>query len=426
MKTPFENYLANLKKTKEILGLSDTTVEQLSTPQNVIEEEIEITRDDGSKESLNAYRVQWNNARGPFKGGIRFHPEADMDEVKALAALMAIKCAVVDIPLGGGKGGVQVNPKELSQSEIEQVARAWAKTMAGHIGVDKDIPAPDVYTNPQVMAWMVDEYEKATGKSEPGVITGKPVELGGSLGRGTATAQGGVHVLEEMVQKKGLDRSQLKVAIQGFGNAGYNAAKILHGLGYVIVAVSDSKGGVYSPKGLDPQSIYRAKQEKGSLSGLYCDGSVCDTEKMTEDQVELMGSADVLTVDADIVIPAALDRAINAENASGIKAKIVLELANGPTTPEADEILEGNGVLVIPDVLANAGGVTVSYFEWVQNRQQFYWTEQEVQERLKPIMVNAFHSVWEMSQDKSISMRQAAFVTGAQRIVAAMQLRGRV
>jgi len=422
MPNPFENYLINLKKAGDIL---EKDISVLETPQNIIERTISIGMDDGSTKDFPVYRVQFNNARGPFKGGIRFHPEADINEVKALAALMAIKCATVNIPLGGGKGGVQCNPKELSNGEIEKISRAWVGEMADYIGPDQDIPAPDVYTNPQIMGYMLDEYEKIKGKSLPGVITGKPLELGGSLGRGAATAQGGVYVLDEYVSMKGINRRDLKVVIQGFGNAGYHVARILHGLGYKIVGLSDSKGGLYSEAGLDPHALYKTKSEKGSIRNMYCDGSVCDPQKLSQDQVKVITNEELLECECDILIPAALDNQIREDNAGNIKASIIVELANGPITPEADAILEQKDILVIPDVLANAGGVTVSYFEWVQNRMQYYWTEEEVLKKLKPIMVKNFHSVWEFRNMKNISLRQSCFVKAVERILVAMKLRGR-
>lgn len=422
--TPFQNFLTNLEQAKAALEISDDVFGRLSQPNNIIETEITITRDDGSQAAFPAYRVQYDNSRGPYKGGIRFHEDANLDEVKALAASMAVKTAVVGIPLGGGKGGVQINPKEYSKREIDQVARAWARAMAPHIGVDKDIPAPDVYTNPEIMAIMMDEYERTVGHHEPGVITGKPISLGGSQGRGTATAQGGVYVLEELRSILGKEPSQLRVAVQGYGNAGYHAARLLHNLGYTIVALADSQGGVISHRGFDPEEVYKVKQEKRSINGLYCEGGVCDEEQMLADDVTVVSSEEVLYADCDILIPAALDNQIHAENADRIKAKIILELANGPTTPEADTILEDQEIIVVPDVLANAGGVTVSYFEWVQNRQQYYWTEIEVLERLAPIMQHAFHTVWEMAQQKNISMRQAAFLVGVRKLVEAHELRG--
>lgn len=422
----FDAYKTNVETTQKLLGLSDEALKVLLEPNQVLEETISITRDSGEKESFPAYRVQFNNARGPYKGGVRFHPGADLSEVKALAAGMAIKTAVVNIPLGGGKGGVTINPKEYSPKEIEQVARAWARAMAPHIGKSKDIPAPDVYTNPQIMAYMMDEYEKTTGESHPGVITGKPLPLGGSEGRGTATAQGGVYVLEEYIRLHDKKPKDLRVAVQGFGNAGYHAARLLHQLGFTIVAISDSRGGIYSAKGLDPQLVYRAKQEKKSVENFYCDGSVCDLERMEKDQARVITNEEIITCDCDVLIPAALDTVITEENAKDVQASIVLELANGPTTPEADTILEGRGVTVIPDVLANAGGVTTSYFEWVQNVSGFYWTEDEVLGKLKPIMVKAFTDVCTLSHSKKIPLRDAAFALGVKRIIEAETLRGRV
>lgn len=408
---PFESFLKNLTAMRGVLGISDSALECLQHPYNILEKEITITRDDGSKSSYNAYRVQYNNARGPYKGGIRFHPEAHLDEVKALAAGMALKTAVVNIPLGGGKGGVQVNPKKHSALELERIARAWVQAFVDHIGVDKDIPAPDVYTNPEIMAYMLDEYENITGKSEPGMITGKPIALGGSQGRGTATAQGGVYVLEKLRKKLQKEPAELRVAVQGFGNAGFHVARILSELGYVIVAVSDSRGAVYDTNGIDPEKVFRVKQEHGSV--IESDYTTIPAEK-------------IITCDCDIFIPAALDGQIHADNADQVQASIILELANGPTIPEADTILDQKEIIVIPDILANAGGVTVSYFEWVQNRMQYYWTEKEVLEKLQPIMTDAFDEVWQFSQEKNISLRKSAYALAVQKIILAMHLRGMV
>lgn len=406
---PFEQYLEHVKASAKRLRLNQRTIEKLSTPNNVLEKKVSITNDKGEDVSFSAYRIQFNNARGPYKGGIRFHPDANMDEVKALSALMAIKCSTVNIPLGGGKGGVQCNPKELSQQELEKIARAWVQEMHEHIGVDKDIPAPDVYTSAQIMAWMLDEYETMYQKSEPGMITGKPLELGGSLGRDSATAQGGVYALLALLHAKDMGASGHRVAIQGFGNAGYHVARILYGLGFKIVAVSDSKGAIYSEKGMEPDAIYEYKQRNKSLP--------------TEGFVQ-MDNDELLTCECDILIPAALDNQITDANARDVQAKIIVELANGPTSPEADEILVGKNIIVIPDVLANAGGVTVSYFEWVQNRQQYYWTEKEVLDRLKPIMDDAFQALWEYSLSNNITLRQSAFDIAISRIIEAEQLRG--
>lgn len=401
---PFQNYIENLERVSATTNINPSIIEKLKIPNKIIETQIEVN---GKK--YNAYRVQFNNARGPYKGGIRFHPSADINEVKALSALMAIKCATVNIPMGGGKGGVACNPKEMSEIEIEEVSRAWIRKMAEHIGVDKDIPAPDVYTNPQIMAYMLDEYEKIVGHSEPGMITGKPLELGGSLGRGNATAQGGVYVLEKMIEKLGKSPENLRVAIQGFGNAGSHMANLLYKKGMKIIAVSDSNGGIYDENGLNPEELQKIKDEKGTVADAIG---------------KRISNNELLELDCDILIPAALDNQITKENASNIKAKIVLELANGPTTPDADAILFEKKIHVVPDVLANAGGVTVSYFEWVQNRQQYYWDENEVNDKLKKIMFSAFDSVWNKSIQKNSQMRDAAFLLAVERIAKAMELRG--
>ena len=401
---PFESYLERLEKAGAILQLSDAEKTRLRTPDRVLQKDIIITRDDGSTETMQAYRVQFNNARGPYKGGIRFHPAADLDEVKSLAAAMAIKCAVVDIPLGGGKGGVQFDPKTHSKTEIEQVARAWVRAFAEHLGRDKDVPAPDVYTTSEIMAWMVDEYEKVTGTKDLAMITGKPLDKGGILGRDTATAQGGVYALEYMTQALGMT-GKLRIAIQGFGNAGATMAKLLHADGHTIVAVSDSKGGIVGDA-LNPEQLEKTKEQTGSLSA---------------PGARAISNAELLEVDCDVLVPAALDNQLTAENAPRVKAKLIVELANGPTTPEADAIFAKRGVTVVPDVLANAGGVTVSYFEWLQNREERTWTAEEVQQKLEPIMIAATEAVWKKSQELKAPMRDAAFVLGVERIAKAMR-----
>ena len=422
--TPFENYLVRLKRAGETLNLGKNIIDKLSTADRILQKEIEVTIR-GEKKQLSAYRVQFNNARGPYKGGIRFHPGADLDEVKALAAAMAIKCAVVGIPLGGAKGGVTFNPKDASKEEIALISRAFAREMAPYVGADKDIPAPDVYTTPEIMAIMLDEYEKVSGKSEPGMITGKPLSIGGSLGRDIATAQGGAYVLEALLGKLGKPTSGLNVVIQGFGNAGYNMALILHKAGCRIVGLSDSQGAMRSKRGFDPVAVYRAKEERKTISSLYCEGSVCDTKRMSEDEVSIITNDELLETECDVLIPAALDNQIRADNADKIKAKIILELANGPTTPEADAILDKKGIPIVPDVLANAGGVTVSYFEWVQNRMQYYWSEKEVLSKLEPIMNESFEAIWSLSKEKKMSLRESAFVLAVGRIAEAMIVRGR-
>ncbi|MDO8481670.1 MAG: Glu/Leu/Phe/Val dehydrogenase [bacterium] len=421
---PFESYLTRIRHASKTLALSKAQLKSLETPDKIIERDIKITRDNGKKQTLRAYRVQFNNARGPYKGGIRFHPGANLDEVKALAAAMAIKCAVVNVPFGGGKGGVELNPKEYSRAEIESVSRAFARAMAGFLGVDKDIPAPDVYTTPEIMGYMLDEYEKIKGHSEPGMITGKPLALGGSLGRDTATAQGAVYVLLDMLKASGLRTKGLRVAVQGFGNAGFHAARILHTLGFIVVGLSDSRGAIFREDGLDPMHVQKAKHEHDTITGIYCKGWVCDDKKMKKDGARVGTNADLLEADCDILIPAALDNQLTKENAPRVKAKFILEIANGPTTPEADAIFERRGVKVIPDVLANSGGVAVSYFEWIQNRQGYYWTEDEVSEKLKPLMESASQAVWSMSKEKNSSLRDAAFLLGVERLAESLRARG--
>lgn len=421
---PFHSYLTRLERAAKTLKLSERQHEELKKPQAIVEKKLDIVRENATRVSLPAYRVQFSNARGPYKGGIRFHPAADLDEVKALAAAMAVKCAVVDIPLGGGKGGVQFSPKEYTRGEIERVSRAWAREFADAIGVDKDIPAPDVYTTAEIMGYMLDEYEKTVGHSQAGMITGKPLAIGGIVGRDTATAQGGAYVLGEIVRALELEPSKLRVAVQGFGNAGYHIARILHASGYRIVGLSDSKGALMSERGLDPEAAYRAKHEHDVITALYCPGSVCDEEKLARDLVKVGTNEDLLTMDCDILIPAALDNQLTKENAGAVKASLILELANGPTTPEADAVFDERGIHLVPDVLANAGGVTVSYFEWLQNREGSRWSETDVSERLKPIMISASQAVWNMARDKDVTMREAAFLVGIRRISDALHARG--
>lgn len=422
--TPYTRFKATLDKVTTLLELSDAEKKLFAEPQNIHKDTISITKDDESTVEFDAFRVQFNNARGPYKGGIRFHPEADEEEVKALAALMAIKTAVVDIPFGGGKGGVQCNPKELSKKELQAVARAFVQSFKDHIGPDIDCPAPDVNTNPAIMAWMRDEYEKQTNSYSPDVITGKPLEFGGSVGRDTATARGGFFIVQELVDREALEPSELKVAVQGFGNAGAHMAKLLHGAGYTVVAVSDSRGGIYSPEGLDPVRVDKYKQKTGSVKGEYCEGSVCDVDRMKMDNVQTVSNEELLELDCDILIPAALDNVITEDNAPNIKAKYIVELANGPTTPEADAILAKRDIKVIPDVLANAGGVTVSYFEWTQGRSGEQWTAEQVDEELKRIIIDAYKAVRRTARRRSVTYREAAFVVGIERMLEAMKVRG--
>jgi glutamate dehydrogenase/leucine dehydrogenase len=423
-RTPYERFQKNLREAVEFLKLNDAERKLLDDPQHAHKKDIEIERDDGSKASFPAFRVQYNNARGPYKGGIRFHPAADEDEVKALAALMAIKTAVVDIPFGGAKGGVQCNPKEFSKKELQRVSRAYVRAFVDHLGPDIDCPAPDVNTTPAIMAWMRDEYEVLTRTYAPAMITGKPLTLGGSRGRGTATARGGFFILQDMLEGEALDPTDMRVVIQGFGNAGGEMAHFLHGAGYTIVAVSDSHGGIYSEEGIDPVRIEKYKRKTGSVTGEYCEGSVCDIEKMKMDNVRTVTNEELLELPCDILIPAALDNVITEQNAGRIKAKFILELANGPTTPEADVILEAAGVRVIPDVLANAGGVTVSYFEWTQGRSGEQWTDEYVDAELKRVILEGYKAVRREVHREGVSYRAAAFLVGVKRIVDAMRARG--
>ena len=391
-----------LNKIGKIANLNDSELELLKTPQFIHQAELEV-----SGKKYPAYRVQHNNARGPFKGGIRYHPEVNLDEVKALAFWMSLKTATADIPLGGGKGGVTVNPKELSVEELEELSRAYVKAFYKVIGPQQDIPAPDVYTTPEMMAWMRDEYEKLIGEKAPGIITGKPIEAGGSLVRDIATALGGVYVLEEAIEKIGLEEKT--VAIQGFGNAGMNAAKLLVERGFNVVAVSDSKGAVFDALGLDIEKLVKIKSETGSVINY-------NSEKISNKQL--------LELDVAILVPSALANVITVENAANVKAKIVLELANGPTTSGADDILHSSGILVLPDILANAGGVTVSYFEWVQNNEDNYWDAETVKSRLKEKMVSAFSQVWEKYSGSEHDFRTNTYVLAVKKILDAERARG--
>jgi len=402
---------AQLDGAASILNLEPGIHAILREPMREFHIYIPVKMDDGQTKVFKGFRVQHNNARGPFKGGIRFHPEETIDVVKALATWMTWKCAVVDIPLGGGKGGVICNPKEMSNGELERLSRGYIDAIWEFIGPDRDIPAPDVYTNPQIMGWMMDEYSKLRGQCTPGVITGKPLAVGGSLGRGDATARGGVYTIIEAASHLGVDLSSATVAIQGYGNAGSNAAILMREIaGSKIVAISDSKGGIHNKQGLDPHRVLQHKTETGSVINFP--------------QAENISNAELLELGVDILCPAGLETVLTETNAGNIKAKIVAELANGPTTPEADEILYSNEVFVIPDFLCNAGGVTVSYFEWVQSLGRYYWDESEIHQRLGKIMKKAFQAVLAESLKRKINMRLAAYIVAVARVTEAMRLRG--
>ena len=408
---PFQIAQQQLDTAAEKLGLDPATHELLRWPMHEIKMVLPVKMDDGSTKIFHAFRIQYNTARGPAKGGIRWHPDETIDTVRALAAWMTWKTSVVDIPLGGGKGGVVCNPKELSEMEKERLARAYIRAVARNLGVTRDVPAPDVYTTPQIMAWMMDEFETIVGEAHPGVITGKPIPLGGSQGRGDATARGGIYVTREAAKLVGIDLKGKTMAIQGFGNAGQYAALLGEELlGLKLVAASDSKGGVYNAKGIDAKALVDNKLRSGVLRGFPGAAEI--------------SNEDLLGMEVTVLFPAALENVITKENAGKVRCKISCELANGPTTPEADTILYDKGVLLLPDFLANAGGVTVSYFEQVQNTYNYYWELHEVHRRLDEKMTRAFHAVYEMSQRERINMRQAAYLVAVARVAEACKLRG--
>jgi len=391
---------------------------RLAEPDRVVEMSLSIQMDDGRIKEFPAFRVQHSNIRGPYKGGLRYHPRVDMDEAKALAFWMTMKCAIADIPFGGGKGGIAVNPKELSAGELERLTREFTRKLAPVIGSDKDVPAPDVNTNAKIMDWIRDEYEQITHTNAPGVVTGKSLEHGGSEGRTEATGLGGALVLSSILKTLGRDPRGMTVAIQGFGNVGSYLARYLKKMGCVIVALSDSKGGLYIPRGItDLDAIEECKERSGRLAGCYCVGSVCDLSNMESLGGKDIQPEDTLTLPVDIVVPAALEGAITKENAHKIQASIVLEMANGPTTSEADEILSQRGVTVIPDVLANSGGVAVSYFEWLQNKSDEHWKVERVYEALQEKMETAAAKVAEVAASRNCSLRDAAYIIALERIV---------
>jgi len=408
---PFEIAQRQLDTAAKIMQLEPAVHELLRWPIRELHVTLPVRMDDGTTEVFHGFRVQYNDSRGPTKGGLRFHPHETVDTVRALAAWMTWKTAVMDIPLGGGKGGIICNPKVMSPSELERLSRAYIRQVGRILGEDMDVPAPDVYTTPQIMAWMMDEYAFMRGHNVPGVITGKPLPLGGSAGRGDATARGGMFCIREAAKLLDIETEGATMAIQGFGNAGQYAATLgPELLGVKVVAASDSQGGVYCSEGLDPDALIAHKMETGSVVDFP--GS------------ESVSNAELLELDVDILVPAALENQITLENAARIKAKISAELANGPTTPDADDILAANGVYVIPDFLCNAGGVTVSYFEQVQNAYGYYWKEPQVHELLDEKMTAAFASVAETAEAFGINNRVAAYIVAVGRVAEACKLRG--
>jgi glutamate dehydrogenase/leucine dehydrogenase len=393
------------------LALSSAEINLLQRPKRVFTFTIPLRKDSGEMVFLNGYRVQYNDALGPTKGGIRFHQHVDLDEVNTLSFLMALKCSLAGLPFGGSKGGVEVDPYTLSQAELERLARGYIREVHNFIGPDVDIPAPDVNTDEQIMAWMVDEYSKIKGRFTPAVITGKPLELGGSAGRVVATALGGCFILKELIKAKNLSPSNLRVAVQGFGNVGANMARILDEWGYKIVALSDQNKGFYNPQGLDVKKILHTQTKKGFLPDEF-------------EGVEVITNEQLFTSDCDILVPAAVCCQINKENAGQIKASIVLEMANDPVLSEADVVLFSRSIDVVPDILADSGGVIVSYFEWLQNSSNDYWTEDKVFRKLAEKITKAFEQVWEKSQQENCNLRLASHILAVQRILVAEKLRG--
>ena len=392
------------------LGLTMDELDLLDMPRRSFTVHFPVRMDSGKTKMFVGYRIQYNDARGPTKGGIRFHPELTIDDVRDLSFLMVLKCAVVNIPFGGAKGGVVVNPKNLSRNELEQVTRGYIRAIGEFIGPDKDIPAPDVYTDEKIMIWILDEYERIQGRHVPAVVTGKPYELFGIKARSYSTSLGGIYVLEEAMKKVGMDSSRARVAVQGFGNVGSNAAKILHDKEYKVVAVSDSRGGIIREDGLDITGVINHKDRTGSVLDFPGSRNISNEE--------------LLVCDCDILIPAALSAQLNGDNAGKVRARIVLELANAPTTTDADDVFFKKKVMLIPDIIANAGGVVVSYFEWSQNLNNDYWEEEKVLQKLRNIMITAFNDVHGLCHVESCRMRRAAYQLAVQRILHAEKLRG--
>jgi len=415
----FDDAIGRLDRAFQFSDIDEEPVERLKHPKQVLEVSIPVRMDDGSLRVFTGYRVRHDDTRGPTKGGIRYHPGVNLAEVKALAFWMTFKCAVAGLPYGGGKGGIIVNPKELSRLELERLTRGFIEQIADFIGPEIDVPAPDVYTNAMIMGWMMDEYSKIHRQRVPAVITGKPIPLGGSLGRHDATGRGAYHCIKELERKRSWKPQDIRVAVQGFGNAGQHVARLLHADGYRIVAVSDSRGGIHNEDGFDIPSLMHIKNESRKLQAVYCEGSVCEVVESAT-----ISNEELLELDVDVLIPAALENQITSENANRIKASVIVECANGPTTSEADVTLNENGTLVVPDILANSGGVTVSYFEWVQNKGGYYWTEEEVHTRLHEIMSREFNAVYDMMEVKGIDMRTAAYVVALNRIGEAIASQG--
>ncbi|HWV20506.1 MAG TPA: Glu/Leu/Phe/Val dehydrogenase [Devosia sp.] len=410
--TLLDRALLRLEEAANHLKIDQDVIEKLKYPRETTKTRLLIRMDDGSRKSFLAWRCRYDDTRGPTKGGIRFHPDSTIEEVETLAFWMTFKCAVMNLPYGGGKGAVRVDPHELSRSELERLSRAYVQAFANTIGPDRDIPAPDVYTNAMIMGWMADEYNQIKGVVSPGVITGKPIALGGSLGRNDATARGGFYLVRYLATELGLARDHT-VAIQGFGNAGQYYARLTAADGNSVIAVSDSAGAIYRPGGLDVEKLIAGKEAGRRVADMA-----------SELGAKVISADELLSVEADLLVPAALEDMITKDNAGSIKAKVLLELANGPVTPDGDKILNDNGVIVLPDILANAGGVTVSYFEWVQNRQGYYWDLEEIHARLLKIVEREGRAVWDIAQSRKVSARSAAYIHALGRLANAIEAHG--
>jgi len=415
----FSDASKRLETALKYVAISEDAVEHLKYPKSSLSVSIPVRMDDGSLKVFQGHRVRYDNTRGPAKGGVRYHPGVSLDEVQSLAFWMTFKCAVLNLPFGGGKGGITVDPKALSKLELERLSRGYIDAIADFIGPDVDILAPDVYTNAMIMGWMMDQYSIIRRQISPAVVTGKPLTMGGSAGRDEATATGAYFVIETILPKFQLVPSKTTVAVQGFGNAGAVLAEQLYKAGYKVVAVSDSQGGIYAPNGLDIPSIRQYKASGNKVKAVYCKNTVFNIVEH-----EVLTNEELLGLEVDVLVPAALENQINETNVNSIKAKYIFEVANGPVTSAADQILEEKGIYVIPDILVNAGGVTVSYFEWVQNRSGLYWTLEEVNQRLKQKIVEETERIWAISQELAISIRTAAYVHALNRLGEALNAKG--
>ena len=420
MNNTFEDAKTRLAEVFSRIELSDDVDQSLAHPKTMLKVNIPLRMDDGRLRVLQGFRVQYNDIRGPTKGGVRFHPQVSMDEVTSLAFWMTIKCAVAGLPYGGAKGGVAVDAKSLSRLELERLSRGYIRAIADVIGPTRDIPAPDMYTNATIMGWMADEYYTIVRNKVPAVITGKPVHLGGSLGREAATGQGALFVLQRWAERQNIKASEIRIAVQGFGNAGAHFASLAHQAGYRIVAVSDSRGGIYAEDGLDPDTLIAQKRTQREITKMiYCASSVCEST-----EYKVISNTQLLELDIDVLALAALENQVTKANVERIQAPCILEIANGPVDSKSDAVLHANGQTVLPDVLVNSGGVTVSYFEWLQNRSGLYWEEPEVHERLQKTMDREANHIFNAAECDGTSLRTAAYLHGVKRIVGAIHEQG--